>query len=71
MEIYFQYAAFIEGIKKVPLKKQKDIEEAYGFLEQFLSRTKWLAGDNMTIADISAYTVTSSMVYILKLDAKK
>lgn len=61
----------MEGIKNVPLKKQKDIEEAYGFLEQFLSRTKWLAGQNMTIADISAYAVTASLVYIIKLDSKK
>ncbi|XP_026328933.1 glutathione S-transferase 1-like [Hyposmocoma kahamanoa] len=65
------YEAFVEGITKVPLKKQKDIEEAYGFLEQFLSQTKWLAGENMTIADISAYAVTASMLYIVKLDSKK
>lgn len=61
----------MEGVTKVPVKKQNDIEEAYGFLEQFLSRTKWLAGENMTIADISAFTVAESLLFIVKLDSRK
>uniref|UniRef100_A0A0K8TVL2 Glutathione-S-transferase n=1 Tax=Epiphyas postvittana TaxID=65032 RepID=A0A0K8TVL2_EPIPO len=55
-----------------PSEKQfKALDEAYGFLEEFLSRTKYLASNSMTIADIAAYTSASSLGFLLEVDEKK
>ncbi|XP_073951866.1 glutathione S-transferase D7-like [Choristoneura fumiferana] len=64
------YPLFIEGAKPTE-KLYKAIDEAYGFLEEFLSRNKYLAGNNMTIADIAAYATSSSLGILLELDVKK
>ncbi|XP_061710459.1 glutathione S-transferase 1-like [Cydia pomonella] len=66
-----QYSLFMEGITEVPQKNLDAIEEAYGFVEEFLSRTKNLAGDNITIADIAAYATVTGLVVILELNAQK
>jgi len=34
-------------------EKEKRIHEALGFLETFLKSSDWVAGDSMTLADIS------------------
>lgn len=60
----------MEGVKPDE-KLFKAIDEAYGFLEAFLSYTKYLAGNDMTIADIAAYTTTSSLGFLLELDGQK
>ncbi|XP_063621634.1 glutathione S-transferase 1-like [Cydia splendana] len=65
------YPLFVEGITDIPKKNLDAIEEAYGFLEEFLSRTKYLAGDNITIADISAYATVTGLVVIKELNAQK
>lgn len=48
-----------------------DITEAYGFIETFLSSTKYIAGDHITIADIAILAVMTSITQIVKLDAQK
>uniref|UniRef100_A0A0K8TV08 Glutathione-S-transferase n=1 Tax=Epiphyas postvittana TaxID=65032 RepID=A0A0K8TV08_EPIPO len=64
------YPLLVDGTK--PAEKQyKAIDEAYAFLEEFLSRSKYVAGNNMTIADIAAYATTSSLGALLELDVKK
>ncbi|XP_052753157.1 glutathione S-transferase 1-like isoform X2 [Galleria mellonella] len=65
------YYVLIEGMKIVPQRLYDDIEEAYGFLEEFLSRSKFLAGDHMTIADIAAISTVTSLLYVHPHDSKK
>lgn len=52
-------------------KKIDDIGEAYGFLEKFLSRSTYIAGDQITIADLSAISDVTSLAHILSIDEKK
>ncbi|XP_073951121.1 glutathione S-transferase 1-like [Choristoneura fumiferana] len=52
-------------------KRFKAIDETYGFLEEFLSRTKYLAGDSMTIADISAFASGVALGFLVELDGQK
>ncbi|XP_050343100.1 glutathione S-transferase 1-like [Nymphalis io] len=65
------YSAIFEGIRKPTEKQLKDLDEAYSFLEAFLSNTKFVAGDNMTIADISILASVSAMRHIVPIDANK
>lgn len=46
-------------------EKKKKLDEAFEILEQFLEKTKWVAGDSITLADISiAVTVSTAEVSI-------
>ncbi|XP_047986460.1 glutathione S-transferase 1-like isoform X2 [Leguminivora glycinivorella] len=65
------YPLIIEGVKEIPQKGLDAIEEAYGFLEEFLSRSRHLAGDDVTIADIAAYATVTSLELLLPLNAQK
>ncbi|CAH1644199.1 unnamed protein product [Spodoptera littoralis] len=47
------------------------VEEGYEFMEAFLSRTKYIAGDHVTIADVAILAVMTSLTQIIKLDAQK
>ncbi|XP_047526704.1 glutathione S-transferase 1-like [Vanessa atalanta] len=65
------YAALFEGVRKPTEKQIKDLHEAYSFLEAFLSNTKFVAGDNMTIADISILASVAAIRHIVPIDASK
>ncbi|XP_047985736.1 uncharacterized protein LOC125225965 [Leguminivora glycinivorella] len=65
------YPLYVEGITDIPEKNLLAIDEAYGYIEEFLSRSKYLAGDNITIADVSAFTTVGALVVIRDLDTKK
>nr|UYI58574.1 glutathione S-transferase 3 [Grapholita molesta] len=65
------YPLIVEGNKEIPQKFIDLIEEAYAFLEAFLSQTKYLAADNVTIADISAYPTVTSLLLLVDLNAQK
>lgn len=67
----FQFLIFTEGLKKPSDKMLKDIEEAYSILNSFLSTSKYLAGDQLSLADISAVATVTSLVYVLPLDEAK
>ena len=41
------------------------IREHYGFLEQFLTETKYVAGNDLTIADLSIVTIVSTVDMLL------
>ncbi|CAH0699821.1 unnamed protein product [Spodoptera exigua] len=45
--------------------------EGYGFMEAFLSRTKYIAADHVTIADLAILAVMTSLTQIVPLDAQK
>nr|WGO51736.1 glutathione S-transferase epsilon 4 [Ectropis grisescens] len=60
--------AFYFGQKTVTDKQRNDVLDAYGFLEEFLSKSKFIAGDQLTIADLSAFTYVSSVHYLVPID---
>lgn len=47
------------------------IEECYGFLETFLTTTRYMACDYLTIADFSIVATFSSLHIICKVDETK
>nr|XP_049702781.1 glutathione S-transferase 1 isoform X2 [Helicoverpa armigera]XP_049702782.1 glutathione S-transferase 1 isoform X3 [Helicoverpa armigera] len=65
------YSVIMEGNKTKEQKHLDLIEEAYGFMEEFLSRTAYIAADHVTIADVSALSSMSSMVNLQKFDENK
>jgi len=52
-KVFYQQALDAEKVKK--------LDESLGYLEQFLTNTKYVAGDNLTIAD---FTVVASLTTI-------
>lgn len=50
--LVLQYGVMFEGGTYDEGKKKK-MEEAYEFLDKFLEKSTWAAGDEMTLADIS------------------
>lgn len=50
--------------KNVPYdsEKKKSLDAAYGFLNQFLANNPWVAGNTLTIADMTvAVTVANAI----------
>lgn len=47
------------------------ILEAYGFLEAFLSGRQWMAGEEMTIADLQILATIVSMEMIISIDEER
>uniref|UniRef100_T1GT20 GST C-terminal domain-containing protein n=1 Tax=Megaselia scalaris TaxID=36166 RepID=T1GT20_MEGSC len=58
------------GPTKIPKELLTAIYEAYDFLEVFLSRTKYIAGDNFTVADLCCIATVSSAEFV-PIDATK
>ncbi|CAI6367957.1 unnamed protein product [Macrosiphum euphorbiae] len=48
-----QYINWFFGYSKKTEKKEKILQEAIGFLDTFLKNSDWVAGDSLTLADIS------------------
>lgn len=65
------YAAIFEGVRKPSEKAINDVLESYDFLEAFLSKTKFVASDKMTIADISVLSTVAASRYMVPIDDKK
>ncbi|CAI6368635.1 unnamed protein product [Macrosiphum euphorbiae] len=55
-----QYYMWIFGYSKKTEKKEKLLQEAIGFLDTFLKNSDWVAGDSMTLADISLVSSIST-----------
>lgn len=56
---------YMEDHPKFPKEDIDAMCEAYGYLEKFLSKTPYLAGEHLTIADLCCVcTVTSGSVYV-------
>lgn len=69
LEIYIPF--YFEGGYDVSEKASKNSHEAYGFLETFLSTDKYLVGDHLTVADLSAITSVTQMMYMVPIDETK
>ncbi|CAH1644204.1 unnamed protein product [Spodoptera littoralis] len=65
------YYVIQKGRKTLEQDWLDDIVEAYGFLEAFLSKTKYIAADHITIADLAILSFLTTLEYILPVDAKK
>lgn len=55
----FQYPVLFQGATSYDPKKLERLQEAFQFLNSFLSSQKYSAGDHLTIADISIFTSLS------------
>ncbi|KAF5269553.1 hypothetical protein FQA39_LY18904 [Lamprigera yunnana] len=56
--------------KQFPQEKIEPIKDIYKTLELFLGDNKWIAGNNVTIADISCGTSASSLDSLHSIDKK-
>lgn len=66
MKIYisFQFPVAFKGEKEFDPTKYPKIEEVYEMLDKYLEGQDYVAGKNLTIADLSiTATVTTSEVY--------
>ncbi|XP_049876687.1 glutathione S-transferase 1-like [Pectinophora gossypiella] len=52
------------GETEIKQSQKDDLNNTLGFLDQFLSQSKWVAGDNFTIADTSIYSSLSSILAV-------
>lgn len=50
------------GETKITQEKRDKLNEALVFLNTFLNGTKYVAGDNVTIADLAIYASVTSIV---------
>lgn len=51
-------------------KQLEEVVEAYGFVEKFLEQSKFLAGDQITLADISAVSTVSSLNALVPIEGE-
>ncbi|XP_054266373.1 glutathione S-transferase 1-1-like [Macrosteles quadrilineatus] len=65
----YYYPNFFAGVPFDEEKKKK-LDEAFSFLDQFLEKTRWVAGDDITIADI-AIAVTVSTAEVVGYEVSK
>ena len=57
--------------KKAPTEKQiENVHDAYAILEKYLQKTKYVAGDHFTVADLSLVIAISSYNVYVPVDAK-
>lgn len=62
-----QFPIIFLGVTEIQQNLKDDLNSTLGFLDQFLSESKWVAGDNVTIADTSIYASLSSILVSIKL----
>lgn len=58
----YQRPVLFEGVKNISQAKRDVLNAAFGFLETFLNGNKYVAGDNVTIADLSIYASIATIV---------
>lgn len=51
-----------EGCTEISKEKVDGIQEAFGYMNHFLSRTKYIAADNLTIADLHCLAVVETSI---------
>ncbi|XP_038211035.1 glutathione S-transferase 1-like [Zerene cesonia] len=58
------YPILFQGVKEIKQSLKDDLNSQMVFLEQYLSKSKWVAGDNLTIADTAILASISTMVEV-------
>lgn len=64
----FQKLVLFEGSNEVPEHLKKALTEGYDLLENFLKKSKYVAGDELSIADFSIVTTVNSFSAFVPLD---
>uniref|UniRef100_A0A2A4JI76 Glutathione S-transferase n=1 Tax=Heliothis virescens TaxID=7102 RepID=A0A2A4JI76_HELVI len=59
---------FFKGEKSFRPENLEKIRSAYNFAEKFLASSQWIAGDDLTLADICCLSTISSMNEVLPID---
>ena len=58
-----QRLVLYQGVKKIPKQNREKLFDTLNVLESFLAKSKWFAGDELTIADFSILgTITTVKV---------
>ncbi|KAF9417862.1 hypothetical protein HW555_005159 [Spodoptera exigua] len=65
------YNVVLKGKTTIEPELLQAVAEGYEFMEAFLSRTKYIAADHVTIADLGILSVMTSLEQILPVDATK
>ncbi|XP_045764384.1 glutathione S-transferase 1-like [Maniola jurtina] len=65
------YPAIFEGVSQPPEKVLNAVREAYDNIETFLTHTKFIAADHMTVADVAVASTASTSRYVIPIDDKK
>ncbi|CAH1644200.1 unnamed protein product [Spodoptera littoralis] len=65
------YFIVMKGKTTIEPELLEAVAEAYDFMEAFLSRTKYIAADHVTIADIGILAVMTSLEHILSVEPNK
>lgn len=60
LNVIFQYPIIFAGAPQDPAKLEK-INEAMKFLDIFLEGEKYVAGDNLTVADLTIVATVSTL----------
>ncbi|KAL0860938.1 hypothetical protein ABMA27_009470 [Loxostege sticticalis] len=58
------------GKSSVTELQLKDIEESYGFVNTYLEKTRYIAGDTLTVADLSCVATLSSLHAVVEISDK-
>ncbi|XP_018576730.1 glutathione S-transferase 1 [Anoplophora glabripennis] len=59
------------GQKTIPEEYSSAVQEAFGFLDTFLKDSKYVAGENLSIADLSIINTVSNVRALVPLDETK
>lgn len=60
------------GVQSAPTNQQlEDIEEGYQVMEKYLETTPYVAGERLTLADLSCVSTISSLNCIVEVDSRK
>ncbi|CAH1644197.1 unnamed protein product [Spodoptera littoralis] len=65
------YSVVVERRKTLMPQWIETIEEGYSIMEKFLNKTTYIATDDVTIADLSAYSNMSCLIYVIPVDRQK
>lgn len=58
----FQRPSLYNGVKTIPQSSRDDIKEALLIVEKFFENSKWIAGENLTIADFLTLANVTTLV---------
>lgn len=58
-------------VKGIPSDKIDAAHEAYDFLEKYLGTNKLIAGDDLTVADISCLSTLTSLAILVPIGSSK
>ncbi|CAG9857918.1 unnamed protein product [Phyllotreta striolata] len=68
---HISYPIIYKGVKQTPVICTEELEKGYKYLDELLALSKFVAGDEMTIADFSIWTTLYNSQIWIPLDAGK